>query len=162
MEGKGIWFEPKMMFTIAWNSLGFHAVDVFPKAKLFNATHDIERTLESILIFRPKFWRCSRVIRADSFNTHTVRRSQIFYDSDYLRITSRPRYSSDLASSDFYLFEHLKHYLAEFLSFERGSSSRNSHNFEEDITDYFEGRVQELDESTDLGSHARSSLLFLK
>jgi hypothetical protein len=41
----------------------------------------------------------------------------------------------------------------KFLSFGRDTSSRNSHSFEEDFTDHFAGRVQELDGQIGLGRH---------
>jgi hypothetical protein len=96
------------------NPYGFHVVHVLSKRKTFNATYYTEHILEPILALHPKSGRRLLIIHADNARVHTTQRSQIFYDSNSLRIAPHsPHYpdSPDLAPSDFYLFEYLKHYL---------------------------------------------------
>jgi hypothetical protein len=50
----------------------------------------------------------------------------------------------------------------KFLSFERDISSRNSHNFEQDLTNHFGGFVQKLDGQIGLSRHTQRLLRYLK
>jgi hypothetical protein len=65
--------EDSMQFTIAWNPLGFHIVDVFQKKKY------VTRHAMSRMFFR-YFWILSRIV-AESF-CHSCRQCQIIYGSD--------------------------------------------------------------------------------
>jgi transposase len=100
-----------MMVAIAWNSLGFHLLDAFPKDNTFNIGYYRVNVLTELLPLRPQVDGRKLVIHADNARSHTTGKCRAFCEANRLRFAIRPPYSHDLAPSDFFLFGHLKHCL---------------------------------------------------
>jgi histone-lysine N-methyltransferase SETMAR len=143
----------KMMLTIACNFLKFHVVDLFPKRKIFNTTHSIAHILKLILALLLKSRRHHFVIHADNAKPNIAKKFHIFCDSHSLRIIYHPPYSLDLAPSDFYLFEYLKHFLRESFYPSEEVFVLGIHTIVSDIMDHFAKRVHELDGQISLSCH---------
>jgi histone-lysine N-methyltransferase SETMAR len=103
--------DPKMAVTIAWNPLQFHLVDALPKSNAFNAECSRVTILTELLPLRPQVDGGRRVIHSDNARPHSTRKGPAFYEENPVLLPVHPPYSPDLASSDFFLFEHIKHCL---------------------------------------------------
>jgi histone-lysine N-methyltransferase SETMAR len=110
--------DRKMMVTIVWNPQSFHLVDALPKGQKFNANYSIDRILQSLLESRSTGRGPGLIIHADNARPHTIRKIFEFCQENRLEMAPYPPYSPNLAPSDFFLFEHVKHILegAEFPS----------------------------------------------
>jgi hypothetical protein len=96
---------------MAWNPLGFYFLDALPKANTFNAEYYRANILTELLLLRPQVDERRLVIHADSVRPSTAGKYRAFYKENRLRFTVHPPYLPDLASSDFFFFEHIKHFL---------------------------------------------------
>jgi histone-lysine N-methyltransferase SETMAR len=107
-----------MMVIIVWNPQGFHLVDRLPKGQKFNANYYIGRILQLFLESRSTGRGSGFIIHADNARPNTARKTLKFCRENLLEMAPHPPYSPDLAPSDFFLFEHVKHVLegAEFPS----------------------------------------------
>jgi histone-lysine N-methyltransferase SETMAR len=101
--------DPKRIMTIAWNPLGFHLLDAFPKGNTFNAEYYRLNILTEFLLLRQQDAERRLVIRADNARPHTARKCRAFCEENQLRLAVHSPYSPDLAPSDFFLFGHIKH-----------------------------------------------------
>jgi hypothetical protein len=100
-----------MMVTIAWNSLGFPLLDALPKGNPFDAEYYRVNIRTELLPLRPQGNGRRLVIHADDARPHTVRKCRAFCEENRRRLVVHPPDSSNLASSDFFLFGHIKHCL---------------------------------------------------
>jgi histone-lysine N-methyltransferase SETMAR len=103
--------DRKMMVTIVWNPHRFHLVDGFPKGQKFNASYYIDNILQLLLEGRSTGPGSGLIIHADNARPHTAQMTLKFCRENRLEIAPHPPYSQDLAPSDFFLFEHVKHAL---------------------------------------------------
>jgi histone-lysine N-methyltransferase SETMAR len=103
--------DRKMMVTIVWNPHGFHLVDGLPKGQKFNASYYIDNILQPLLESRSIGPGSGLIIHADNGRPHTAQRTLKFCRDNRLEIAPYPRYSPDLAPSDFFLFGYVQHAL---------------------------------------------------
>jgi hypothetical protein len=106
--------SPKMMIIIVWSLIDFHAVDVLPKGRKFNAHHYISVILQSLTD-----WHIGEVaatdrkliVHADNTRSHTVKVSLAFIEQNGMKRTAYMPCSSDLLPSDF--FRYIKGILSD-------------------------------------------------
>jgi hypothetical protein len=104
------------MLTIVWNPNGFHVIDVLPKGIKFNADHYITDAFIPWAEWRKtQVGRTDRnlIVHGDNAGLHTAETSLDFLEQNGMRKALHPPYSRDPAASDFYLFGHVKQFLAE-------------------------------------------------
>jgi histone-lysine N-methyltransferase SETMAR len=99
----------KMMITTVWNLQGFHLIDALPKGQKCNASYYIDMILQLLFENRSTAPGMSLLIHARNAWSHTIRKILKFCRENRLGMAPHPPYSPDLASSDFFLFEHVKH-----------------------------------------------------
>jgi hypothetical protein len=108
------------MLTIVLNPHGFHLIKVLEKGRKFNTGYYIAEILEPL-----GQWRSIEVagneqkllVHADNARPHTAKLSTQYVNENRMKSAPHPPGSSDLAPSDFYLFEYVKRCLVG-LSFE--------------------------------------------
>jgi transposase len=100
-----------MMMTIAWNPLGFQILDALLKDNTLNADYYRANILTDLLPLHPQINGRRSVLQADNARPHTAQKCRIFCEENRLRLAVYPPCSPDLAPSDFFLFQHIKHYL---------------------------------------------------
>jgi len=105
---------PKIMITIAWNPLGFHAAEVLPKGAKWTAKYYVETILPKIARLREKDDHRWLIVHADNARPHTARVVGEYMDANCLRKAPHPPYSPDLAPCDFFLFGYIKEKLKGF------------------------------------------------
>jgi histone-lysine N-methyltransferase SETMAR len=101
------------MLTIVWNPTGFHLINVLPNGIKFNSP-----CVPNIFVPLPE-WRKTQVggsdrkwiVHADKTGLHTAKVNLEFLKHNRIKRASHPRYSPDLAPSDFYLFGCIKQFL---------------------------------------------------
>jgi hypothetical protein len=103
--------DKKMILTIAWNPLGFHLVEVFPKGRDFNAEYYRENILTKLLRFRPEADDRYLVLHADNARPHTAQQCHTCCAENGLRPGNHLPDSPDLAPSNSFLFGYVKHRL---------------------------------------------------
>jgi histone-lysine N-methyltransferase SETMAR len=121
-----IWFRPgktpperarhtfqdrKIMVTIAWNRLGFPLIVALPKGHTFNGEYYRDNILAPLTQLQPEDDRRKLVVHADNARAHTDQKYRTFWEENGLRRAPHPRYSPDLAPSDFLLFGYVKEHL---------------------------------------------------
>jgi transposase len=97
------------MVTIAWNPLGFHLLDAFPKGNTFNAKYYYVNILTKLLPLRSQVDGRRLIIHSDNARPHTARKCRAFCEENRLRLAVHQPYSPGLAPSGFFLFGHIKH-----------------------------------------------------
>jgi hypothetical protein len=102
-----------MMVTIAWNPLGFHLLNALPKGNSFTGEYYRNHIVASLLQLRSASDGKRFCLHADNARVHTARKCQDFGRENRLCILTHRLCSPDFAPSDFFLFGHLKHCLAE-------------------------------------------------
>jgi hypothetical protein len=100
-----------MMVTIAWNPLGFHLVESFPKGRTFNAEYYPVHILAALIPLRHEADGRKLVLHADNAKTHMAQKCRAFCAENGLRLAMHSSYSPDLTPSDFVLFGYVKHCL---------------------------------------------------
>jgi hypothetical protein len=103
--------DSKVMVIIAWNRLEFHLLDALPKGNTFNAEYYRVNIFTKLLLLRPQVNERRLVIHVGNAMAHTARKCRAFCEENRLRLAVHPRYSTDLAPFDFFLFGHTKHCL---------------------------------------------------
>jgi hypothetical protein len=104
----------KVMLTIVWNLSVFHLINVLPKGFKFNASFYVTQILGPLSDWRrTQIGRTNRKlwIHADNARPHTATVTLQFMQQNAMRRVPHPTYSSDLAPSDFYLFDYIKQLL---------------------------------------------------
>jgi transposase len=98
---------------IVWNPLRFHLLDVLPKGNgnTFDAEYSSFDILTERLQLRSQVDGRRLVIHADNARLHTAHKCRDFCKENWLRFAIHSSYSPDLAPSDFFLFQHIKHCL---------------------------------------------------
>jgi hypothetical protein len=90
-----------MMLTVAWNSDGFHMIDVLPKHNKSNTGHYISHILSPLLdIFRPYRddpWK-HFMIHADNARPYCAKTVTQFLDHNSIRRAPHPFYSPDITA----------------------------------------------------------------
>jgi hypothetical protein len=114
---------------MAYNILEFHAVNIFSKRKIFNATHYIEHIRELILILRPKSRQYRFVIHAHNARPHIAEYFKYFVT----QFLSKSPHILHTLRIGIIILLFIRIYEAlfkdKFLSFRRNISFRNSHSF---------------------------------
>jgi hypothetical protein len=99
------------MLPIVWNLLGFHFIKVPEKGLKFNAACCRAEILSPL-----SEWRSIEtdanvrevILHADNARPHNAKVSTQFFEENRKKPAPRPRYSPDLAPSDFYLFGYIR------------------------------------------------------
>jgi histone-lysine N-methyltransferase SETMAR len=110
-RGRHIVQSPKFMLTVVWNPIGFHVLKALPKGSKFNAQYYINDILVAISDWRRqtgegrpnKLW-----VHFDNARPHTTKMSRDYISLNQMKQAPHPRYSPDLAPSDFFLFGYVK------------------------------------------------------
>jgi hypothetical protein len=89
--------EKQIMVTIAWNALGFHLVEAFPKGRRFNAEYHRDNILMQLIRLRPQAGERNLVSHADNASPHSTQKCRTFCAENGLRLATHPPYSPDLA-----------------------------------------------------------------
>jgi histone-lysine N-methyltransferase SETMAR len=104
--------SPKFMFTIIWGTAGFHVTNLMTSQRSFNTEYFINEIMQSLIA---KFFPMSRmphthrlIVDLDNCPVHFSKHSQKFFDDNSFLHLLQPPYSPDLATSDFWLFGHVK------------------------------------------------------
>jgi hypothetical protein len=79
-----------MMVAIAWNPLGFHFFDAFPKGNTFNVVYDRVDILTELPTLCPQVDGTRLGIHADNVTPHTARKCRTFYEENRLRLAVHP------------------------------------------------------------------------
>jgi hypothetical protein len=98
-----------------WNPHGFQFINVLDKGRKFSAMHHLAEILSPLSEWRAFDARESDrklIVHADDAQSHTPKLSVGFFDENRMKMVLHPPYSLDIAPSDFYLFVHVKGYLA--------------------------------------------------
>jgi histone-lysine N-methyltransferase SETMAR len=108
------------MFTIVWNSRGFHLIKVLENGRKFNAGYYITEILNPLPQWRSIEAAGNKrrlLVHADNARPHPAKLSTQYFNENRFKSAPYPPNSPDLAPSDFYLFRYVKKCLAG-LSFE--------------------------------------------
>jgi hypothetical protein len=70
--------DRKIMFTIAWNPLGFSLILALPKGPIFNAEYYRDDILAALTQFQPGDHGRQFVVHADNPRTHTAQKYRTF------------------------------------------------------------------------------------
>jgi histone-lysine N-methyltransferase SETMAR len=120
--------DHKMMVAIVWNLQCFHLVDALPKGQKFHANSDINIIMQRVSESRSSGLGPGLIIHAKTTRPYTAQKTLRFRQENRLEMAPHPLYSPDLAPSDFFLFEHVRHVLRGRISIGGDSSSHNSVN----------------------------------
>jgi hypothetical protein len=111
VAGRGIQTQ-KVMFTIMWNSRGFHVVNQLPSDITIGSGYFTSNVLAPI---REEFIPRDRtrypkplVVHMEDCSIHTSSPTQRFMSEHRMRRIPQPPYSQDLALTDFSLFPTVK------------------------------------------------------
>jgi hypothetical protein len=99
------------MVTIVWNPSGFHVVKALPKWSKFNAQYYTNNIHAAILDWRRLSWRTQQSklwLHADNARPYMSKVSTDYITRNGMKRAPHPRYSPDLAPSDFCLFGYVK------------------------------------------------------
>jgi histone-lysine N-methyltransferase SETMAR len=103
------------MFTIVWNPPGNHLIKVLEKGHKFNTGYCSTEILEPLSQRRSIEAAGNErklLVDADNARPHTAKLSTQYFNENRMNSAPHPRYSPDLAPSDFYLFGYVKRCLA--------------------------------------------------
>jgi hypothetical protein len=119
--------DPKMMVTIAWNPLGFHLLDEFPKGNTFNVEYYRVNIITELLPLRPQVDERRLLFMLTTQNpipreNAELSANKIGFGSPYTHPTYLISHHPASLSSDISnivcresLFHHLKNYLQQFM-----------------------------------------------
>jgi hypothetical protein len=112
--------SPKTMRTVVWNPHGFHVIKIRPRGWKWTSYNYIDSILPEICALHIAGDRNKLVIHADNARPHGSTRVKRYQEEHGLRTAPHPRYSPDLAPSDFFLFGYVKRALqgSEFQTME--------------------------------------------
>jgi hypothetical protein len=100
-------FLSSLRETIAWHLLGFPLIVALPKGRTLNAEYYRENIFAALTQLQPEDDGRKLVVHADNARAHTAQKCRTFRQENALRLAPHPPYSSDLASSDFFLFGYV-------------------------------------------------------
>jgi histone-lysine N-methyltransferase SETMAR len=104
------------MLTVIWGIDEFHVVDMMPHGGCFNTEYFLIHIINPLLTKVFQEGRKSHALRLsvhlDNCWVHSSNASNQFFDGTSHVTVPHPPYSPDLASSEFWLFGHIKTSLA--------------------------------------------------
>jgi hypothetical protein len=98
--------------TIAWNPLGFHLVEAFPKGRILNAEYDSDNILTVLIPLFLNAGDSQPIIHADNEGLYTAHKCRTFRGDNRLRLATHSPSLPNLAPSEFFLFQHVKNCLS--------------------------------------------------
>jgi histone-lysine N-methyltransferase SETMAR len=102
----------KFMFTVIWGVDGFHVVDLMTSQRRFNSEYFMSYVLAPMVVKvfpRERIPQTCRLqLHLDDCRVHFSKLTEQFFTENHIRRVPHPRYSPDLAPSDFWLFGHRK------------------------------------------------------
>jgi hypothetical protein len=100
------------MLTVIWGIGGFHVVNMTRLGRCLNAeyflTHALDPLLATVFAEGRKGYALQLSIYLENCRPHFSNTSKQYFDENSLTTVPHPPCSPDLASSDFWLFGHIK------------------------------------------------------
>jgi hypothetical protein len=102
----------EFMLIVLWSTIEFPIVNLMTSQRGFNSEYFLTEIMQSLLDKRFPEGRLAHtswlMVHFDNCRVHFSTLSLKFFDENSLRRVTLPLYSSDIASSDFWLFGHMK------------------------------------------------------
>jgi hypothetical protein len=104
--------HPKMMVATAWISLGFHLLNALPKHSSFTEEYYCNNILAVGVRLHPAREEKQLCPHGDNATVHIAQKCRDLRRENGLRSLTHEPHSNNLASSDFFLFGHVKQCVA--------------------------------------------------